>query len=66
MIKPTSAVYNIKVDILIHTGHSMGVPSQSASDIDVVGFLCIRQSLINLSGAVPTTKRRGKQIAVFN
>lgn len=66
MNKQTNTVYYTKVDVLIHTGHLMGVPSQSASDIDVVGFLCIRQSLINLSGAVPTTKRRGKQIAVFN
>lgn len=66
MNKQTNTAYNINVDILIHTGHSMGVPSQSASDIDVVAFLCIRQCLINLSSAVPTTKRRGKQIAVFN
>lgn len=66
MNKRTSTVYNIKVDILIHTGHLMGIPSQSTSDIDVVGFLCIRQCLINLSGTVHTTKRRGKQIAVFN
>lgn len=66
MNKQTNTVYNIKVDILIHTGQLMGVPSQSASDRDIVGFLYIRQCLINLSSTVPTTKRRGKQIAVFN
>lgn len=34
----------------------MGVPSQSASDVDVVGFLCIRQNIINLSSSAPQQK----------
>lgn len=56
MNKQTNTVYNVKVDILIRTGHLMGVPSQSASDVDVVGFLCIRQNIINLSSAAPQQK----------
>ena len=44
----------------------MAVSLQSASDLDVVGLLCIRQCLINLCTTVPPTKTRGKQIAKFN
>lgn len=62
MNKLTRAAYNLKVDILIHASHSMGVQSQSASDIDVVGFLCIGQRIINLSSAVPTTKRGERKL----
>lgn len=43
----------------------MDVSLQSASDIDVVGLLCIRQCLINLCSTVPPIKT-GKQIAIFN
>lgn len=66
MNKQTKALYNKKVDVLIHTAHLIGVPSQLPSDVDEASFFCIRQCLINLSSAVHITKRRGKQIAVFN